>query len=239
MITGRKSELDGDKREVLIDVDGARLEGKLALPKGARGLVLFAHGSGSSRHSPRNRHVAQIFQSQGIATLLFDLLTSNEEPVDRYTGELRFDVPFLAKRLIGATRWIRNTANINDLKLGYFGASTGAAAALVAAAELPDAISAVVSRGGRPDLALGALGSVCAPTLLIVGGDDKPVISMNREALTELRCEKKLVIIPRATHLFEEPGALEQVARVAAEWFIRHFTPVEKGQTQGTMARAS
>jgi putative phosphoribosyl transferase len=239
MITGRKSELDGDKREVLIDVDGARLEGKLALPKGARGLVLFAHGSGSSRHSPRNRHVAQIFQSQGIGTLLFDLLTSNEEPVDRYTGELRFDVPFLAKRLIGATRWIRNTANINDLKLGYFGASTGAAAALVAAAELPDAISAVVSRGGRPDLALGALGSVCAPTLLIVGGDDKPVISMNREALTELRCEKKLVIIPRATHLFEEPGALEQVARVAAEWFIRHFTPVEKRQTQGTMARAS
>ena len=239
MIAGRKSELDGDKREVLIDVDGARLEGTLALPNAARGLVLFVHGSGSSRHSPRNRHVAQIFQSQGIGTLLFDLLTHEEESVDRFSGEFRFDIPFLARRLVGATQWVKTGMDTKHLKLGYFGASTGAGAALVAAGEFPDIVSAIVSRGGRPDLAGAALGTVGAPTLLIVGGDDEPVIGMNREALKKLKSsEKKLVIIPGATHLFEEPGKLEQVARVAAEWFIRHFTSVEKA-AQGVMARAS
>jgi putative phosphoribosyl transferase len=184
--------------------------------------------------------VAQIFHSQGIGTLLFDLLTREEESVDRFSGEFRFDIPFLARRLAGATQWVKSGMDTKHLKLGYFGASTGAGAALVAAAEFPNIVSAIVSRGGRPDLAGSALGTVSAPTLLIVGGDDEPVIGMNREALTKLKCsEKKLVIIPGATHLFEEPGKLEQVARVAAEWFIRHFAPVEKAQAQGVMARAS
>jgi putative phosphoribosyl transferase len=234
MIPGRKLELDGDRREVLIDLEGVTLEGTLALPKDAQGLVLFAHGSGSSRHSPRNRYVAQILQSQRIGTLLFDLLTRQEESDERYTGALRFDIPFLAKRLVGATRWIANDAGTRNLKVGYFGASTGAGAALVAAAELPGIVSAIVSRGGRPDLAGSALGLVRAPTLLIVGGEDEPVITMNREALARLQSpDKKLVIIPGATHLFEEPGTLEEVARVGAEWFAQHFTPVEKAQAQG------
>ncbi len=240
MIPGRKLELDGDRREVLIDLEGVTLEGTLALPKDAHGLVLFAHGSGSSRHSPRNRYVAQMLQSQRIGTLLFDLLTRQEESVDQYSGELRFDIPFLAKRLAGATRWVTSDAGTRDLKVGYFGASTGAGAALVAAAELPSIVSAIVSRGGRPDLAGSALGIVRAPTLLIVGGDDEPVITMNREALARLKCpDKKLVIIPGATHLFEEPGTLEEVARVAAEWFTRHFTPAGKAQVQGASARGS
>jgi putative phosphoribosyl transferase len=230
MIKERKSESDGIKREVSIDLEGATLEGTLALPKGADGLVLFAHGSGSSRHSPRNRYVAQVLQSQGIATLLVDLLTRREESIDEYSGELRFDIPFLAKRLIGATNWIMSSPDTKDLRVGYFGASTGAGAALMAAAELPDVVSTVVSRGGRPDLAKDALR---APTLLIVGGDDEPVISMNREALAKLNCpDKKLVIIPGATHLFEEPGTLEEVARVAAEWFSRHFKSAQKPQVQ-------
>jgi putative phosphoribosyl transferase len=233
MIPGRQSQSDGVKREVSIDLEEARLEGTLVLPKGADGLVLFAHGSGSSRHSPRNRYVAQVLQAHGIATLLFDLLTRREESIDQYSGELRFDIPFLAKRLIGATKWMRNSPDTKDLKVGYFGASTGAGAALVAAAELPDVVSAVVSRGGRPDLAEGALKSVQAPTLLIVGGDDEPVISMNREALAKLKCpDKKLVIIPGATHLFEEPGTLEEVARVAAEWFSLHLKPAKKSRVQ-------
>jgi putative phosphoribosyl transferase len=233
MITGRNSEWDGIKREVSIDLEGATLEGTLTLPKGADGLVLFAHGSGSSRHSPRNRYVAQVLQSQGIATLLVDLLTRREESIDEYSGQLRFDIPFLAKRLIGATNWITSSPDTKDLRVGYFGASTGAGAALMAAAELPDVISTVVSRGGRPDLAKDALDAVRAPTLLIVGGDDEPVISMNREALAKLNCpDKKLVIIPGATHLFEEPGTLEEVARVAAEWFSRHFKSAQKPQVQ-------
>jgi len=233
MITGRKSEWDGIKREVSIDLEGATLEGTLILPKGADGLVLFAHGSGSSRHSRRNRYVAQVLQSQGIATLLIDLLTRREESIDEYSDELRFDIPFLAKRLIGATNWIMSSPDTKDLRLGYFGASTGAGAALMAAAELPDVVSTVVSRGGRPDLAKDALDAVRAPTLLIVGGDDEPVINMNREALAKLNCpDKKLVIIPGATHLFEEPGTLEEVARVAAEWFSRHFKSAKKSQVQ-------
>jgi putative phosphoribosyl transferase len=233
MIAGRQSQQNGSKREVSIALDGATLEGTLVLPKAADGLVLFAHGSGSSRYSPRNRYVAQVLHSQGIATLLFDLLTRSEESIDQYSGELRFDIPFLAKRLIGATHWIMNSPDTKNLKIGYFGASTGAGAALMAAAELPDIVSAVVSRGGRPDLAKDALGSVRAPTLLIVGGDDEPVIGMNREALAELKCgDKKLVIVPGATHLFEEPGTLEEVARIAAEWFSRHFKSAKKSQTQ-------
>jgi putative phosphoribosyl transferase len=233
MIAGRESEWDGVKREVSIDLDGVTLEGTLVLPKGADGVVLFAHGSGSSRRSPRNRYVAEVLHSRGIATLLFDLLTQREESIDQYTGELRFDIPFLAKRLIGATKWIMNGPDTKDLKVGYFGASTGAGAALVAAAELSDGVSAVVSRGGRPDLARDALDAVRVPTLLIVGGDDEPVISMNREALAKLKCpDKELVIIPGATHLFEEPGTLEAVARVAAEWFSHHFKAAKKSRVQ-------
>ncbi|MGA7794032.1 MAG: dienelactone hydrolase family protein, partial [Candidatus Acidiferrales bacterium] len=233
MIPGRQSQLDGIKREVSIDLEGARLEGTLVLPKGADGLVLFAHGSGSSRHSPRNRYVAQVLQAHGIATLLFDLLTRREESIDQYSGELRFDIPFLAKRLVGATKWIMNSPDTKDLKVGYFGASTGAGAALVAAAELPDVVSAVVSRGGRPDLAKNSLDAVRAPTLLIVGEEDEPVIGMNRDALAKLKSpDKKLVIVPGATHLFEEPGTLEEVARVAAEWFSSHFKPAKKSQAQ-------
>jgi putative phosphoribosyl transferase len=231
MIPDRKLELDGGRYEVAIAVEGARLEGSLVVPTDAMGLVLFAHGSGSSRHSPRNQYVAQILQAQGIGSLLFDLLTRQEESVDEYTGKLRFDIPFLAERLVAATRWIANDSRTRNLKVGYFGASTGAGAALMAAAELPRVVSAIVSRGGRPDLAGSALGLVHAPSLLIVGGLDEPVITMNREALARLQCpDKKLVIIPGATHLFEEPGTLEAAAKIAAEWFSRHFAHVETAQ---------
>jgi dienelactone hydrolase len=237
-IPSGKTEGGGTKSEVSIDVEGATLQGTLFIPKGAGGLVLFAHGSGSSRHSPRNRYVAQVLNSRGIATLLFDLLTRKEESIDQYTGELRFDIPFLANRLVDATRWIMSNPGTSDSKLGYFGASTGAGAALVAAAQMPDAISAVVSRGGRPDLAQGALGGVRAPTLLIVGGDDEPVIDMNREALAKLKSlEKKLVIVPGATHLFVEPGTLEEVARLAAEWFSRHLARPNPARAQAAKGR--
>jgi len=225
MNIGQKLHPEGDEREVVINVDGVMLEGTLSLPKSARGLVLFAHGSGSSRHSPRNRYVAHILQTQRIATLLFDLLTHQEESVDRFSGEFRFNIPFLAKRLVGATRWAMSSIDMQDVQLGYFGASTGAGAALMAAAELPEIVSAVVSRGGRPDLAGSALGLVRTPTLLIVGGNDEPVIEMNREALAQLGSQnKKLVIIPGATHLFEEAGTLEEAAKVAAKWFRTYFT---------------
>ena len=232
MIPGRKAKHDSIESEVTVKADEVTLGGTLALPDKAAGIVLFAHGSGSSRHSPRNRHVAQVLQSKGVGTLLFDLLTSEEESTDQYNAVLRFDIPFLAKRLVGATEWTLRRPDTKTLKVGYFGASTGAAAALVAAAELPDTIAAVVSRGGRPDLAEDALGSVRAPTLLIVGGDDAPVIAMNQGALAKLRCpEKKLVIVPGATHLFEEPGTLEEVARLAAEWFAQHLTPAAQART--------
>jgi putative phosphoribosyl transferase len=240
MIPGREIQGDGDRREVQIDLEGVTLEGTLALPKNAQGLVLFAHGSGSSRHSPRNRYVAQILQSKHIGTLLFDLLTRQEELVDQYSRELRFNIPLLAKRLVGATQWAMSSAVAQGLRVGYFGASTGAGAALVAAAELPQIVSAIVSRGGRPDLAGSALGLVRAPTLLIVGGEDGPVITMNREALARLQCpDKKLVIVPGATHLFEEPGTLEEAARVAAEWFSQHFTAAEKVHPQARSALRS
>ncbi len=224
MNPGGKAAQSDSESEVLIEAGKVTLEGTLCLPPDTPGIVLFAHGSGSSRHSPRNRYVAKVLQSKGTGTLLFDLLTREEESIDEWTGQLRFDIGFLATRLIDATRWIMRRPDMQRLKLAYFGASTGAAAALVAAARLPELVAAVVSRGGRPDLAADALKSVRAPTLLIVGGNDEPVISMNQEALGELHCqEKKLVIVPGATHLFEEPGTLEEVARLAADWFSRHF----------------
>jgi putative phosphoribosyl transferase len=226
------------EREVSIDAGKVTLQGTLAVPKGSRGIVLFAHGSGSSRHSPRNRYVADVLQSYGMATLLFDLLTHEEEAVDQYTAQLRFDIEFLTQRLMEATRWVMRQPETKASKVGYFGASTGAGAALVAAARLGDVVAAVVSRGGRPDLADDALHSVRAPTLLIVGGDDEPVIGMNRSALGQLRCsEKKLVIVPGATHLFEELGTLEKVAQAAAEWFAGHFAPVGRPEAAASTHR--
>lgn len=214
-----------DVRESLVHVttETATLEGTLSIPSAAKGLVLFAHGSGSSRRSPRNRYVAQTLQEGGLATLLVDLLTADEEAIDVLTAKLRFDIPLLARRLTGAIQWLTGYPATRDLPLGLFGASTGGGAALVAAAERPEQVRAVVSRGGRPDLAGPALAKVKAPTLLIVGGRDTQVITMNRQALAQLRGEKKLAIIPEASHLFEEPGALEQVARLAREWFQLHL----------------
>ncbi len=211
------------EQQVKIALRSAILEGDLALPGRCKGIVAFAHGSGSSRHSPRNRHVARMLQDAGLATLLMDLLTVEEEAVDMRTAHLRFDIDLLASRLVGATDWLERNDATRHLAIGYFGASTGAAAALVAAAERQQAVTAVVSRGGRPDLALDSLAKVKAPTLLIVGGDDEPVIRMNREAIAKMKAECKLVIVPGATHLFEEPGKLDEVAALAREWFLRHL----------------
>jgi dienelactone hydrolase len=209
--------------EVSIPAAGVVLAGDFVLPERARGVVLFAHGSGSSRHSPRNRLVATTLHEAGFGTLLLDLLTASEDDVDRATGEHRFDIELLAARVIGAIEWVRGESDA-ELPIGLFGASTGAAAAVVAAADRPTEVSAVVSRGGRPDLAGTALGRVLAPTLLIVGGADPHVLELNRRALRLLRAPiKELVVVPGATHLFEEPGALEDVARLAAEWFARHL----------------
>jgi len=209
--------------EVVITAGALRLEGELVMPPEAKGVVLFAHGSGSSRHSPRNQFVARVLQEAGVATLLFDLLTEQEEEEEIYTRHLRFNITLLANRLVDATHWITGQEAARGLSIGYFGSSTGAAAALVAAAELGRRISAVVSRGGRPDLAGAALDRVTAATLLIVGGHDIPVIALNEEAYARLRCEKHLTIVPGATHLFEESGALEQVSQLAADWFVNHF----------------
>ena len=202
---------------------GVTLEGNLGVPKRARGVVLFAHGSGSSRHSPRNRYVARVLQGAGLATLLIDLLTPDEEAADVWRGRLRFDVGLLARRLVGATDWLKQNRDTRDLPLGYFGASTGAGAALVAAVERLDVVSAIVSRGGRLDLAGAALPRVKAPTFLVVGGLDYPVLAINRDALDKLGVEKELILIPGATHLFAEPGALEEVARLATKWFLQHL----------------
>lgn len=196
----------------------------LSLPSQAQGVVLFAHGSGSSRFSPRNRLVANYLQQAGIGTLLLDLLTEAEEQIDLRTGEYRFDIPLLARRLVMATDWAAADDQLSSFPLGYFGASTGAAAALVAAVERPDRISAIVSRGGRPDLAGPALAQVQAPTLLIVGGADELVLELNRQALAELPGRKQLEVVPGATHLFEEPGKLEEVARLARHWFQSCFS---------------
>lgn len=212
------------KRAVEIPADKVQLEGELIVPPEATGIVLFAHGSGSSRHSPRNQYVARTIRESGVGTLLFDLLTREEESVDNYTRHLRFDIGLLANRLAGATRWLKGDKDTQDLRVGYFGSSTGGGAALVAAAALGTDVSAVVSRGGRPDLAGDALPYVTAPTLLIVGEYDEPVIAMNEGALAQLHCEKQLKIVPRATHLFEEPGALEEVARLATDWFHHYLS---------------
>jgi len=208
-----------EQSEVVVQVPGADLEGTLAIPEGATAIVVFAHGSGSSRFSPRNRSVARVLNDVGLATLLFDLLTAGEDEIDRRTGELRFDIGLLAERLGGAVEWAARQEPTRGMGIGLFGSSTGAAAALIAAARHPGAVGAVVSRGGRPDLAGGALAEVRAPTLLIVGGDDVPVIGMNREAAERMSIEPRIEIIPGAAHLFEEPGKLEEVARLAGAWF--------------------
>ncbi len=217
----------GQGQEYLVQIASGpiNLEGNLNIPPAANGIVLFAHGSSSSRHSPRNRYVAQALNKAGWATLLLDLLTPDEEAVDSQTGHLRFNINFLAERLIDATEWLAQYLDTQKLRIGYFGASTGAGAALVAAAQLPEAINAVVSRGGRPDLAGEALSRVQASTLLIVGGNDIPVIGMNQQALERLNGPKRLEIVQGATHLFEEPGALEEVARLACQWFEQYLTP--------------
>jgi dienelactone hydrolase len=213
----------GTETPVVVPVDDLALEGTLTVPDRAHGVVLFAHGSGSSRHSPRNQFVAGELHRAGLGTLLFDLLSADEERVDARTGELRFDIGLLARRVIAATDWLGEHAAVRGLAIGCFGASTGAAAALVAAAERPDVVRTVVSRGGRPDLAGDALARVRAPTLLIVGGKDEVVLDLNRGAQEQMHAETKLEIIPDATHLFEEPGKLERVAELARDWFGRHL----------------
>lgn len=209
--------------EVGIETEDARLAGTLTLPAAAGGIVAFAHGSGSSRFSPRNRFVSRMLNEAGLGTLLFDLLTQEESRIDEMTGELRFDIELLSRRLTGAVDWLARHAPAAALPIGLFGASTGAAAALCAAAERPQQVAAVVSRGGRPDLAYDALPRVRAPTLLIVGGEDGEVIRMNRSAAAVMHCEHRVEIVPGATHLFEEPGKLDIVARLAAGWFARHL----------------
>ncbi len=205
---------------ISVKVPSADLEGYLSLPTAATGAVIFAHGSGSSRHSPRNRYVADILNEGGLATLLIDLLTEEEQEVDQQTGQLRFDIPFLADRLVAIAHWLGHQPQVAGLKTGFFGASTGAGAALVAAAELPTLIQAVVSRGGRIDLAGSALAKVKAPTLAIVGGADPVVLDLNRKALAQMHCAKRLDVVPGAGHLFSEPGTLEQVAALARDWFL-------------------
>ena len=211
-------------RTVSIPVGHVAVNGDLRVPDPVNGLVIFAHGSGSSRFSSRNRRVAEFLHREGFATLLLDLLTTDEDAVDERTMEFRFDIPRLGPRVSAAADWAATRPDLRRLAIGCFGASTGAAAALVAAAERPDNIRAVVSRGGRPDLAGDALPLVTAPTLLVVGGNDVPVIGMNRDAMRQMRAHVELEIVPGATHLFEEPGTLEQVERLAADWFTRYLT---------------
>jgi pimeloyl-ACP methyl ester carboxylesterase len=206
-----------------IPIGNVVVEGNLTIPSDVKGVVLFAHGSGSSRFSPRNQYVAKEFSKAKIGTLLFDLLTSEEEEQDMFTAEYRFNIELLAERLIGATEWLKKDPRTKDYAFAYFGASTGAAAALIGAAKLPNDISAVVSRGGRPDLAADYLPQVVAPTLLLVGGLDTEVIELNRRAMAQMTAEKKLVIIAGATHLFEEPGKLQEVARASTDWFLRYL----------------
>jgi dienelactone hydrolase len=218
---------------VRLDMGQVTLEGNLSVPDGARGVVLFAHGSGSSRRSPRNRFVAQQLASANLATLLIDLLTEEEERAEMSTRRLRFDIDLLAERLVGATDWLAADTRTATVPVGYFGASTGGGAALVAAAERPKRVAAVVSRGGRPDLAGNALPRVTAPTLLIVGGEDEPVIELNEWALVRLGSRvKRLEIVPGATHLFEEPGALEEVANLAADWFTHYLVSADTAETR-------
>jgi len=210
-------------KRVRVGVDSAVIEGNLSVPDGAEGVVLFAHGAGSSRHSPRNNFVARKLREGGLATLLIDLLTPEEKEVDRRTRRIRFDIDRLAKRVVGATDWLLEQPGTEDLNVGIFGSSTGAAAALIAAAERPDAAKAVVSRGGRVDMAKAVLDEVEAPSLFIVGGRDIQVLSLNQQALAQMEAEKQLEVIPGAGHLFEEPGALDEVARLTRKWFQHHL----------------
>lgn len=219
----RKVENNSIEKPVLVKIGRVTLEGDLALPDSARGIVLFAHGSGSSRLSPRNKFVARHLQKQGLGTLLFDLLTRGEEQEDNYTMRLRFDIDLLASRLSDVTGWLASKKETQNLAVGYFGASTGAAAALVAETKNAGIVKAIVSRGGRPDLAGSALRHVQAPTLLIVGGNDEQVIELNEMAMRQLSSVKKLVIVPGATHLFTEPGTLESAANLAGKWFLQYL----------------
>jgi putative phosphoribosyl transferase len=212
-----------EENVVRVPVDGDFIEGNLRVTSDAKGIVLFAHGSGSSRFSPRNQYVANVLNNAEIATLLIDLLTEDEEKVDVRTRQFRFDIGLLTERLISAAEWLKNNPRTQKLKLGVFGSSTGAAAALNAAAKLPEDVVAVVSRGGRPDLAMENLAEVRAPSLFIVGGRDVVVINLNKKAMAEVSAEKKLEIVAGATHLFEEPGRLEEVARLATEWFLKYL----------------
>jgi dienelactone hydrolase len=220
-MTARNREVS--EREVSVASTGTELAGMLTLPDPAVGLVLFAHGSGSSRFSQRNRYVAEVLVEAGLATLLFDLLTAAEERIDAFDRSLRFDIPLLSRRLIGAIDWAGRQPELAGLRIGLFGASTGAAAALAAAAARPDAVGAVVSRGGRPDLAPQALPLVSSPTLLIIGGRDLEVLRLNRQAAAQLCVAHALEVVPGASHLFEEPGALEQAAQLASDWFLRQL----------------
>jgi predicted phosphoribosyltransferase/dienelactone hydrolase len=223
--------------ELALPAGNVELRGSLGMPQGPIGLVIFAHGSGSSRMSPRNRHVAEALRARGIATLLFDLLTESEEHEDLIDARLRFDVDLLAERLIAVTDWVQQYSSVAHLPLGYFGASTGAAAAIVAASRRPELVRAVVSRGGRPDLAGAALPLVRAPTLLVVGGEDQHVLDLNREAIERMTVTTQLAIVPGATHLFEEPGTLDEVAQLAAEWLVDHFAQVFAEPRRGGWAR--
>jgi dienelactone hydrolase len=224
-----ETESGGTTIPVQVPIDGQSLSGDLRIPPQSVGLVLFAHGSGSSRHSPRNQFVARSLERRNLATLLIDLLTPQEEAVDDRTARYRFDIPMLAGRLVTIVDWLRRQPQTVSLPIGLFGASTGGGAALMAAAERPREIAAVVSRGGRPDLAGASLASALAPTLLIVGERDAPVVEMNRDAMTRMGGGVVLQIVPGATHLFEEPGALERVAELAGSWFVRHLQPAASG----------
>ena len=234
-----KNSTRAETGEIRLSIPSTQLTGNLEIPSPAEGLVVFAHGSGSSRKSPRNRFVAEKLREAGMATLLTDLLTPEEEALDLEQGHLRFDIPFLARRLLAVTEWVEQQESVRRLAIGYFGASTGAAAALLAAAERGKVIRAVVSRGGRPDLAGPALHRVTAPTLLIVGGADPEVLELNSAAFARLRCEKELRIVPRASHLFPEPGALEEVAGLAAAWFRRHLGTTEWAPASGDRLEVS
>ena len=216
------------RMDVEIDSGPAKLEGTLTMPEGANALVVFAHGSGSSRHSPRNRFVAQCLNDRGLSTLLFDLLTAEEETLDAHTAKIRFDTALLTSRLVAAIDWVSTRPRLARTSIGLFGASTGAAAALLAAAQRPAQIQAVVSRGGRPDLADSALPRVLAPTWLIVGGNDGPVVELNEQAATRMNAPHEVRVIAGATHLFEEPGTLERVAELAASWFRTHLRPLRQ-----------
>jgi len=224
-----------EPRDVRLSLPGAELEGSLTLPDEAPGLVLFAHGGGSSRHSPRNRYVAEMLQSAGLGTLLMDLLTHDEDAVDRFTRQFRFDIDLLADRLSGAIDWLELQPETRELPIGLFGASTGAAAALQAAAARPSRIRAVVSRGGRPDLAGEALAHVRAPTLLIVGADDTPVIPLNDAALRQMAAPAEMRLVPGASHLFEEPGTLAAASALARDWFVRHFAREANSGSSGAV----